>query len=154
MLRLKKRKLWRNTKHLSQVKLIALKRLRAHEEVDLEHLKQLKREIRSDNLLKFAIAVDKDTNIILDGHHRFNALRELGCIRIPAIFVDYKTPRIKVMSWRIGWLVTKEKVVEAGLSGNKLPPKTSRHMIMADGEFNHILAVEKKVNFPLESLKS
>lgn len=150
---MKKRNLCRNTQHLSQVTLIALEKLRAHEDVDLGHLKQLKREIRSDRILKFAIAVDKDTNIILDGHHRFNALRELGCIKIPVVFVDYKTPQIEVKSWRIGWVVTKEKVVEAGLSGNRLPPKTSRHMIIADGEPKHILAVEKKVNFPLENLK-
>jgi ParB-like chromosome segregation protein Spo0J len=82
--------------------LIELERLTAHEEVNLQHLKELKKEIELDRILKFAIAVDEATNIILDGHHRFNALRELGCKRIPAIFVDYNAPQIKVKSWRNG----------------------------------------------------
>lgn len=142
-----------NTQQSPQVTLIELEKLRMHEEVDLWHLNELKREIESDRILKFAIAVDKDTNIILDGHHRFNALIELECKKIPAVFVDYNTPQIKVKSWRKGWEITKEMVVKAGLSENKLPPKTSKHMIITNGKLKHILAIEKKVNFPLEKLK-
>jgi hypothetical protein len=44
-------------------------------------------------------------------------------------------------------------VIEAGLSENKLPPKTSKHMIITNGKFKHILAIEKEINFPLKKLK-
>lgn len=153
MLQLKKNLRSTNIQQPLQVTLIELERLRPHEEVDVGHLKELKTEIKSDKILKLAIAIDKDTNIILDGHHRSEALKELRCKTIPAVFVDYNSPQIKVKSWRYYWKVTKEMVIEAGLGNNKLPPNTSKHMIRINGELRHILAIEKKVNFPLKKLR-
>ncbi|UCH31322.1 MAG: ParB N-terminal domain-containing protein [Candidatus Bathyarchaeota archaeon] len=133
--------------------MIKLKRLKVHEEVDTLHLKNLKEEINSDGILKFAIAVDQVTNIILDGLHRFNALKELGCKEIPAVFVNYDSPHIKVKSWRDGWEITKDMVRTAGLTRRKLPSKTSKHLIRANGRLVHIFAIEKEVNFSLEELR-
>jgi hypothetical protein len=133
--------------------IIELERLKVHEEVDALHLKNLKEEISSDGILKFAIAVDQVTNIILDGLHRFNALKELGCREIPAVFVNYNSPHIRVKSWRDGWKITKDIVRTAGLTGRKLPSKTSRHLIRTNGRLVHIFAIEKEVNLPLEELR-
>jgi len=152
VLQLKKNLENTNTQQTSVVTLIELKQLKAHEEVNLRHLKELKKEIEYDRILKFAIAVDKGTNIILDGHHRFNVLKKLGCKEIPAVFVDYNSPQVEVKSWRNNRNVTKEIVIEAGLSNNKLPAKTSKHMVRIDGKLKHIFVMEKKVNFPLEKL--
>lgn len=141
-----------NTRPPFQITLIELKSLRAHEEVDMLHLMTLKREIKLDKTLKIAIAVAKGTNIVLDGHHRFTALKQLGCKRIPVVFIDYETSQIRVKSWRNDYRITKEMVMEAGSSGKKLPPKTSRHMIMHNSNLKHISAIEKRVNFPLKRL--
>jgi ParB-like chromosome segregation protein Spo0J len=130
-----------------------VKTLRPHEDVNTQHLEALRSQIRVDGKLKFAIAVDKDTKIILDGHHRSTALAEIGCDRIPAITVDYRAPQIKVQSWRNDWQVTKDMVIEAGLSGKKLPPRTSRHMILANGKLQHMVTLETRVDFPLTLLK-
>lgn len=133
--------------------LIDLSVLKQHEEVNLAHLRELKEEIESDQILKFAIAVDKSTNIILDGEHRSNALKELGCTKIPVVFVDYGSPDIEVKAWRKNEQVTKKDVIEAGLSGKKLPPKTSEHMIRIRNTLKHISAIEKRVNTPLKKLR-
>lgn len=133
--------------------LIELDVLKQHEEVDPAHLRELKKEIESDKILKFAIAVDKNTSIVLDGEHRFNALRELGCTKVPVTFVDYSSPDIEVQAWRNGERVTKKDVLEAGLSGKKLPPQTSQHMIRIWNTLKHISAIEKRVNIPLEKLR-
>jgi len=135
------------------VELVKLDELKHHEEVDSTRLMKLREEIRSDGILKLAIAVNKDRNIILDGHHRVVALKDLGCAKTPVVFVDYSSPDIEVHSFRDGVHVTKEDVVKAGLSLKKLPPKTSKHMIKIDGELKHISAIEKKVDVPLEKLK-
>jgi len=140
-------------KMLLGTQLIELGALKQHEEVDRAHLRELKKEIESDKILKFAIAVDKNTNIILDGEHRFNALKELGCTKIPVIFVDYGSPDIEVKAWRKNDQVTKKDVIEAGLSGKKLPPKTSEHMIRIRNTLKHISAIEKRVNTPLKKLR-
>jgi hypothetical protein len=77
----------------------------------------------------------------------------LGCAKIPAVLVDYNSPNIEVQSWRNPEKVTKEDVIKAGISQEKLPPKTSKHMIKVDGVQKHISAIEKEVNIPLEKLK-
>lgn len=133
--------------------IIELSALKPHEEVDPIHLRELRKEIESDKILKLAIAVDKNTNIILDGVHRFNALKELGCTKVPVIFVDYGSPDIEVQAWRNDELVTKEDVIEAGLNEKKLPPKTSEHMIRIGNTLKHISAIEKRVDIPLERLR-
>lgn len=133
--------------------LIELAVLKQHEEVDPAHLRELKKEIESDKILKIAIAVDKNTNIILDGEHRFNALKELGCTKIPVTFVDYGLPDIKVQAWRNDERMTKKDVIEAGLNGKKLPPKTTKHMIRICNTLKHISTIEKRVDIPLEKLR-
>jgi len=139
--------------NVAEAYIVELDKLKQHEKVDLNHLKELKEEIESDRILKMAIVVDKNTNVILDGEHRFNALRELGCRRIPVIYVDYDSPDIEVQSWRGNPHVTKKDIVEAGLGGRRFPPKTTKHMISVGDRIFHISAIEKRVNIPLEKLR-
>jgi ParB-like chromosome segregation protein Spo0J len=137
----------------AQLRIVKLNKLKQHEEVDPIHLKELKEEIWSDKILKFAIVADKNTNIILDGQHRFNALKELGCKRIPVVYIDYNSPAIEVQSWKGNPHLTKKDVIEAGLSGRKFPPKTSKHMVWVGDSLLHISAIEKRVNIPIEKLR-
>jgi len=135
------------------IELVELDKLKPHEGVDSAHLRELKEEIKSDGILKFAIAVNKDRNIILDGHHRVAALKELGCAKTPVVFVDYNSSGIEVQSQRKGIRLTKKEIIKAGLGSKKFPPKTSRHMIKIRDALRHITAIEKRVNIPLEELK-
>ena len=122
--------------------LIDLEELKEHEEIHPEYLEQLRNEILSDGILKMPIAVDKTTHIILDGHHRLHALKRIGCKRIPVILFDYHSPEIAIVPHRDGETVTKEMVIQTALAGRRMPPKTSRHMIMIEGELKHISIVE------------
>lgn len=133
--------------------IIAIEKLKEHEEIRPDYLEELKNQIKSDGILKMAIAVDKDTRVILDGHHRLHALKELGYTKIPVILVDYQSPNIKVLTWREGETVTKEMIIKTALAGKRMPPKTSRHMVVINGELKHISAIETVVNIPLEKLK-
>ncbi|MEO3993480.1 MAG: ParB N-terminal domain-containing protein [Desulfurococcaceae archaeon TW002] len=84
--------------YVTEAQLVELDKLKEHEEVNSIRLEELKKEIKTDTILKFAIVVDKNTNIIFDGGLWFNALKELGCKRIPVIYVDYNSPDIEVFS--------------------------------------------------------
>lgn len=139
---------------LVDMRLVELNMLRQHEEANSAHLRELKKEIESDKILKFAIVVDKNTNIILDGEHRFSALKELGCNKVPVVFVDYNSPSIEVYAWRNGEQLTKKDVIEAGLSQKKFPPTTSKHMIRMCNTRKHISVIEKRVNISLEKLRA
>ena len=136
-----------------QLTFIHIDKLNGHEEVDPSHLQSLMTEIESDGFLRMPVVVDRHTNTILDGHHRCNALRQLNCRRIPAIFINYNSREVVVAAWREGEKVTKDSVLSAALSGRILPPKTTKHLALINGVFKHISAMEEAMNIPLERLK-
>jgi len=132
--------------------LMDLKDLKEHEMVNLDYLKKLKRQIRKDKVLKKPIVVDKNTKIIIDGHSRFNSLKQLGLSKIPVFLIDYNSPEILVRRWNDNKKITKEEVLSAGLNGKKLPPKTSKHMIKIGNKIEHISIIEKRLNISLKKL--
>jgi hypothetical protein len=133
--------------------IIDIENLKIHEMVVERHVVELKAEIIRDGVLKRPIAVDCNTMVVLDGHHRLCALRDLGYRKVPVIFVDYRSSDIQVEGWQVGREVTKESVVRAGISGEKFPPKTSRHLVRLKNEWKHISAIEEPINCPLEILQ-
>ncbi|MEM2280527.1 MAG: pyridoxal-phosphate dependent enzyme [Candidatus Bathyarchaeia archaeon] len=137
-----------------EVHLIELEKLRQHEEADPTHLEELTQQIASDKILKYAIVADQKTNVILDGEHRYNALKNLGCKRIPVVYVDYESPNIEVQAWGKNIQLTKLDVIEAALTGKRFPPKTTKHVIRNSNILVHISSIEKRVDIPLEVLKS
>lgn len=136
-----------------QISLVNLSELREHEETEPVYLEKLKKQIQRDRTLKRPIIVDKTTKIILDGHFRFNVLKELGYSKIPTYFLDYRSSDIVVSAWRDGEKITKEDVIKAGLTRMKLPPKTSKHMFDLANHQIHVSKIVKKVDIPLEELK-
>ena len=140
-------------REVNDIVFIEIEELKEHEEIRPDYLEELKNEILSDGILKMPIAVDKKTYIILDGHHRLHALKKIGCQRIPVILFDYQSPEIKVLPHREGETVTKEMIIQTALAGRRMPPKTSKHMILIEGELQHISVLETVINIPLEKLK-
>jgi len=131
---------------------VILENLKGHEDIEQNRLEALRKEIESDGLLKKAIAVDEKTWVVIDDHLRLHALMLLGCSRIPALFLDYSSPKIHVKAWQPGEIVTKEDVIRAGLSGQKMPPRTSRHLVEGPWGLKHISFIEKDVYLSLEEL--
>ena len=138
-----------------KLKFIGLEMLKEHEYSEPSLLKSLLEEMHSGGVLRRPIAVDKNTNVILDGHSRFNCLKLLGCKIVPAYLFDYGMPEIIVRPYRRGEKISKDDVITAGLTGKKLPPKSSKHMVrLNSGRLIHISSLGKEVNIPLENLKS
>lgn len=138
----------------NEIHLVELEKLHQHEEIDPEYLKELIKHIASKAVLEYAIVADEKTNVILDGEHRYNALKNLGCKMVPVVYVDYESPDIEVETWKNNYNLTKRDIIEAALAGKRFPPKTTRHMIKNGGVSVHISSIGKRVNVPLEILKS
>ncbi len=83
----------------SVIALLEIEKLHDHEQIKEERLKSLIEEIKRDKEVKCPIIVDKYSNVVLDGHHRYFALKSLGCKFVPAHLIDYYDPHIKVERW-------------------------------------------------------
>ncbi len=104
--------------------------LRPHEEIVEDNLRRVLQSIRKDQYIKRPIIADKDTHVILDGHHRYTALNILGAKYVPAYLIDYNDDTIvEVRSWKDNKPMPKHIVIEAGLRGYMFPPKTTRHIV-------------------------
>ena len=111
------------------ITLVPINALRQHEQILNENLMRVQRDLVRDGMVKDPIIVDQRTMVILDGHHRYNALKRMGYKYVPVYLVDYSSDHIAVTAWRTGEHVTKAEVMRAGLTGNLMPAKTSRHVV-------------------------
>jgi L-serine kinase (ADP) len=112
-----------------QLELITPQALLPHEEVDAARVESLVAEIRAAGAFYPPLLVDRETRVILDGHHRWTAASQLGFDVLPCYVVAYfDDVTIRVMSRRPEIDVTKESVIATALDGRIYPHKTTRHM--------------------------
>ncbi len=106
-------------------------KLHGHERIRPVLLEQLTDQIRKDGSLRRPILVADGDFVILDGHHRVEAVRALGARRIPAYLIDYFSDIVLLSTWpdAVVSIVTKEDVIRRGRTGDLFPPKTSRHTV-------------------------
>lgn len=112
-----------------EVREVSLELLREHEQVEPQRLHEILEEIRREGALRHPILVDKRSGVILDGHHRFRAYKELGFATIPCALVDYRSDAVSVRSRRPEIIVSKDEVIRRALSGELFPPKTTQHIL-------------------------
>jgi hypothetical protein len=134
--------------------LLSINELKPHEKGLPSYLQILKQEIIRDGVLRFPIIADQESFVILDGMHRWLALKSLGYEEIPAILVDaQKNTSIHVGRRRIHRYVIDSTVeinirdvISAGLSGQLMKPRTTRHFFpfSKNQEINYPLALLKK----------
>lgn len=127
------------------IALVDVNKLKCHEQVVESRVAELEERIKGDSCFKRPIIVAKKSLVILDGHHRFHALKRMGIRKIPCQLVDYQNGEVRVYLRRKELMdqFIKEVVVRMAKAGRLFPPKTTRHLI------------KKRVgmiNFPLKNL--
>ena len=115
-----------------QVDLIPLEILRPHELTIPKKVDELEKMTNRWKAYVLPLVVDKNTGVILDGHHRHQVALRLGLKSLPCVQVDYQgDDSVELDVWpNCGReSITKEEVVQAGLQGGLFQPKTSRHRL-------------------------
>ncbi len=82
-----------------ELKLVPLKKLKPHEKIIPELLRELEEEIKRDGYLRNPLIVDGKTGVVLDGNHRLEVLKRLGCAYVPVCLVNYDSREIKLDRW-------------------------------------------------------
>ena len=111
------------------VQLYDVRKIKPHEEIYADYAQDLARKIVKTRLFTTPVIVERTHGILLDGHHRFHAVRFfLQAHRIPVLVIDYSDPLLcSVTSWRENMVVAKRDVIAAGLNGPLMSQKTSKH---------------------------
>jgi ParB-like chromosome segregation protein Spo0J len=111
-----------------RVALVEVAKLRPTEEADATHARGLAADMSARQVIEQPILVEETSLAILDGHHRYEAARQLGLSRLPAILIAYGDPRLTLSGWT-GRIYGPEEVLEAAQSGRLLPQKSTRHTL-------------------------
>ena len=73
------------------------------------------------------------TLLIIDGHHRYFALKELGFKKVPVTLVDYQSDSIRTGKRNA---LSKEYIINIGKSSDLLEPKSTEHAIYCNRSKN------------------
>lgn len=127
-------------------KMLDIDELSAHEEINRGRLEEIIDQMERENLVDYPILVENQYNVILDGHHRYFALKKMGADYVPVDRVDYFEDGLIKLEPRPNCPLedlTKEDVLEMGRSEDVFPPKSTRHILTRP---------EKIVNIKLDCL--
>ena len=99
---------------------------------------EIKAELLSTKTIRDPILFDRKRNFIVDGHHRLEALRSLGCVRAPVQFIDYDDPAVEAKKWiRAISRIQEPKQLERILKENGLEFEKVDKPVSPD-KFTHI----------------
>ncbi|MDP7004469.1 MAG: hypothetical protein QGG21_05620 [Candidatus Thalassarchaeaceae archaeon] len=115
-----------------KVELVPLEVLRPHEGTIAKKVDELERMTHRWKAYVLPLVIDKNTGVILDGHHRHQVALRLNLLCLPCVSVDYAgDDTIELDVWPSCGRdsITKKEVIDAGMLGNLFPPKTSRHRL-------------------------
>lgn len=97
--------------------LIDVDKLLPHEEIVAGRLKNLKEKIKKEGVIDMPIIIapipGTDKYLIVDGHHRWAAVKELGYRKIPAIIIDYFDDSVKLGTWYPAIIGDIEEILES-----------------------------------------
>ncbi len=111
--------------------------LKCHEEVVGDRLRSFINYLESlegDILMSSIIVCDK-TMMIVDGHHRYQALKFFGIKKVPVTFVKYDSHLIKAY---FDDRILKSEIINKVDQGKLLSPKSTKHVVWDNRKKNYV----------------
>ena len=104
-----------------------------HEKVIINKKEILKNNLsyKDDFVIISTIILCNENYVIIDGHHRFFALKELGIKKIPVTLINYFSEKIKTDDNNS---FSKNEIIENAKKGNLYEPKSTKHLIYCEKE--------------------
>ena len=99
-----------------------------HEKVLLDKKDILKNNLKykDEYIIISTILICSKSNMIIDGHHRYTALKELGYKKIPVTLINYFSD--KIITGKNETLLKKD-IIFNSQNNNLYEPKTTKHLI-------------------------
>tara|TARA_B100000575_G_C23117664_1_gene646313 strand:- start:747 stop:1199 length:453 start_codon:yes stop_codon:yes gene_type:complete len=113
------------------VRLLDINELNPHEEIFEKKKSSLVKFIKSyeNYYIISSIVCCHKSFLIIDGHHRYFALKELGFKKVPVTLIDYFSDKI-----RTGLVnpLKKDFIIKIGKSSNLLEAKSTEHSVFCN----------------------
>ena len=115
-----------------------------HEKVLLDKKDILKNNLKykDEYIIISTILICSKSKMIIDGHHRYTALKELGYKKIPVTLINYFSD--KIITDKNDTLLKKD-IISNSKNNNLYEPKTTKHLIYCN---------ENKKWFPITLVSS
>ena len=113
---------------ISEIKELDIDLLITHEEVLLNKKDILKNNLKynNDDIIISTIIICNESNLIIDGHHRYTALKELGYKKIPVTLINYFSNSIITDD---NDSLSKMEIINNSVSKKLYSPKTTKHLV-------------------------
>lgn len=82
-----------------KVELIPLDDVHPHEAVIGDELDDFCNSLKTKGVFFRPILLDRDSHVVLDGHHRVEGLKRIGAKKVPSILLDYQNDEIELHTW-------------------------------------------------------
>lgn len=110
------------------VSAIPVGRLVPHEEHDERRALRLARHIGRVGVWTAPLVIERDSLMVMDGHHRLRAAQALRLSVLPVVLLSYEEGGVLLQAWRKGEVWSPAAVLSRARSGSLLPYKTTRHL--------------------------
>lgn len=124
--------MWNIIDELLSIKLLPLNKIKQSEEHDEARVRLLTDNIKDEGIWTHPILVEKQNFIIMDGHHRYQVAKNLNFKRIPCFVLRYDNPYLTVSSRIENLDIQINNIINAGLTGNLLKYKSTKHELLID----------------------
>tara|TARA_B100000161_G_scaffold265479_1_gene241917 strand:+ start:2769 stop:3221 length:453 start_codon:yes stop_codon:yes gene_type:complete len=113
------------------IDLISIDFLIPHEEVLLNKKEILKNNLKykDQSVIISSIIVCHESLVIIDGHHRFTALKELGFKKIPVTLINYSNKHIRTTDNNS---ILKEDLIRNAKKNKLYSPKSTKHSVFCN----------------------
>ncbi|AMA59985.1 hypothetical protein BCCGELA001_29555 [Bradyrhizobium sp. CCGE-LA001] len=109
---------------------LPIRQLRPTERIKIEDARKLTNIIAKEKRWKRPILVEHRHSVIMDGHHRYFCANALGLSFVPCVLLSYDDPNLQVTYWSNSTPVAVDRIIQAGLSGDLMDYKTTRHQLL------------------------
>lgn len=110
------------------VSAVPVGRLVPYEEHDERRALRLARHVERVGVWTAPLVIERDSLVVMDGHHRLRAAQALQLSVLPVVLLSYEEGGVLLQAWRKGEVWSPAAVLSRARSGSLLPYKTTRHL--------------------------
>lgn len=120
---------------VKEIKEVRIDDILPHEKVIIDKKEVLKSSLKykDEYIIISTILICSQSNMIIDGHHRYTALKELGYEKVPVTIVNYFSDKIITDE---NDTFSKKEIIYRSKTGDLFEPKSTKHLVFCNDKLN------------------